>query len=516
MGSLRFRLALVLFLLVAVPLLSFTLATQSRVENQLRLQAENAAVEASRRGARALDRWIAERRQALVELARAGRSPTSGEESAGLPRLRGFLELRATAAAQTRPVPAAELVIEVPGTTPGACLAGVLSLSEAAQAARRAAGPSYEVRLHAAGGRGEARLLESGDGPRASAPAQAAGLDVEVCDVRGTHAGFGRSLRSGSASLALLGVLIAAVVAFVVSGRVAGAIETSRKALQTFDPERPWSPVSGASEDLGSVLQIVDAVRDRVTLRFRQTLERVRRLESAEGERERLFAQVSHDLRSPLHAIRGIAEAVQEGMDGDVTPELDEHMRIVVRNCNEVLRLVNTILDLAKIEAGSMRLQPLDFELVELLRHVEGTARGLVGRRPVQIRVDNACGALLVHADRARLLQVLQNLVGNAIKFTDHGSVVVRVQPAEAGLRFEVRDSGAGIRSEDQERLFEAFAQSEAGMLRANDSTGLGLAISRRLVEMMGGSMELQSEPGRGSTFGFTITCSPRQPQPSL
>ena len=232
--------------------------------------------------------------------------------------------------------------------------------------------------------------------------------------------------------------------------------------------------------------------------------------EAANRAKSLFLANMTHELRTPLNAILGYAQIMRH----DAT--LPRHHRRAVRAIlgagDHLMELINEILDLSKIEAGAMELHPSDFSIAELVESLADLFAVRCAEKEIGWRVESDVdGAAVVHGDHGKLRQVLINFLGNAVKFTDRGEVVLRVARDGDAFRFEVADTGPGIPPEAQEQIFEPFSQAEEG--RDKGGTGLGLAISRRQVEIMGGKVELDSEVGRGSRFSFTLTLPPGEPQ---
>jgi signal transduction histidine kinase/ActR/RegA family two-component response regulator len=229
--------------------------------------------------------------------------------------------------------------------------------------------------------------------------------------------------------------------------------------------------------------------------------------EAASGAKAEFLANASHEIRTPMTAVLGFADVLLDECDPATTPEVDRDALLTMRrNAAQLLDVINDILDLAKLEAGRLQLDPAPFSPSELLRDALAAFRPEARQRGIALEVETEPGLPdRVHGDRARIAQVLLHLVANAIKFTERGGVTVRARYDASRLRIEVADTGIGMTPEQLGRLFEPFSQGDGSSTRARAGAGIGLSLCKRLVDLMGGEIRAESAPGRGTTFRLEL-----------
>ena len=228
-------------------------------------------------------------------------------------------------------------------------------------------------------------------------------------------------------------------------------------------------------------------------------------LQRANQHKAEFLANMSHELRTPLNSILGFSQLLLEGDGGVLTGDQRQDVDIIAQNGQHLLALINDLLDISKLEAGKAQLHRGEVEVEPLISECVESVRSLAKTKKLDLSASVSPEVGRVFADGPKLKQVLLNLLGNAIKFTETGSVRVTAERQGAELRVSVRDTGIGVPVEDTERIFESFQQGKSGISGKYQGTGLGLAISRQLVEMHGGRIWVKSAAGQGSTFTFTI-----------
>jgi signal transduction histidine kinase len=296
-------------------------------------------------------------------------------------------------------------------------------------------------------------------------------------------------LRDASLAAGYHAVLI---VPLVRADRVFGALVLNRRASGQF----PASTVSLLRTFANQSILAIQNAR-----LFREIEEKGRQLAIASQHKSQFLANMSHELRTPLNAILGYTELLLDGLYGKLGDKAMGVLERVQSNGKHLLGLINDVLDLAKIEAGQLTLTISDYSVGAMVQSVVAATESLAKAKGLELKAEVAPAMPLGHGDERRLTQVLLNLVGNAIKFTDQGSVTVTARARDGAFKLAVRDTGPGIAEADQARIFEEFQQVDNSSTRKKGGTGLGLAISRRIVEMHGGTIAVESQLGAGATF---------------
>jgi signal transduction histidine kinase len=238
---------------------------------------------------------------------------------------------------------------------------------------------------------------------------------------------------------------------------------------------------------------------------FHEIEDKSRQLEEASQHKSQFLANMSHELRTPLNAILGYTELMADGAYGEPSEKMLGILQRLEANGRHLLGLINDVLDLSKIEAGQLELELSDYSVQDIAQTVRSTLEPLAADKKLAFKLELAPELPAGHGDGRRLTQVLINLVGNAIKFTDAGEIAIKAETNDGAFHVSVRDTGPGISAADQARLFQEFQQADNAITKKKGGTGLGLAISKRIIEMHGGKIWVESQPGQGSTFAFTL-----------
>ncbi len=251
------------------------------------------------------------------------------------------------------------------------------------------------------------------------------------------------------------------------------------------------------------------------TLRLTEELQRrAQELKELDRLKSAFLANMSHELRTPLNSILGFTDVILEELDGPLTENMDNDLRLIQKNGRHLLHLINDVLDMAKIESGRMNLNPEVFNLNELLREVTSITSTLASERNIALFIaDDSDQDVEIYADSTRIRQVMINLVNNAIKFTETGKISLKLKSMEgARVLITVKDTGIGIPPDKLEAVFQEFAQVDSSSTRKAGGTGLGLPISRKLVEIHGGRLWAESTgvKGEGSAFHVELPVEAR------
>lgn len=229
------------------------------------------------------------------------------------------------------------------------------------------------------------------------------------------------------------------------------------------------------------------------------------RLEEMSLHKSQFLANMSHELRTPLNSIIGYTKLILNKLEGDINEEQEKDLQAVYNNGKNLLELINGLLDLSKIEAGKTVLSCGIFDVSEFIHEVTATIEPLVKEKGLTLTCTIAPGIERIYADRAKTRQVLINIMGNAVKFTSKGGITLNLSENDEYFVFSVADTGMGIKKEDMETIFDSFVQVGPSQIAGYAGTGLGLAVSKQFIEMQGGKIWVESEPGHGSTFFFTL-----------
>lgn len=288
-------------------------------------------------------------------------------------------------------------------------------------------------------------------------------------------------------------LLVASVVPTEVSEAMAQVTEIHRTTeRQARELERLNAELEDSNQGMRTLYQELDDKSDSL-----------RRAAEVKG---RVVANVSHEFRTPLNSISGLARLLLSRTDGPLSAEQEKQVNFILKSADELSLMVNDLLDLSKLESGKTQLRPSKFTVTELFAAMRGMVRALQLKPNVELHFEGGDGLPPLETDEGKVSQILRNLISNAIKFTEKGEIRVTASiDAENRISFAVKDTGIGIDPADHPRIFEEFTQLENEVQRRVKGTGLGLSLSRRLSEFLGGTLSLKSELGKGATFTLTI-----------
>jgi signal transduction histidine kinase len=271
------------------------------------------------------------------------------------------------------------------------------------------------------------------------------------------------------------------------------------------DNRLSWASIPAHTADLLQTFAAQAAVAVENARLFQEIQDKGRELELASKHKSQFLANMSHELRTPMNAVLGYTDLILDGIFGDVPEPLRDTVERIKSNGQHLLGLINDVLDLSKMEAGQLTLSLGDYAMQDVVYAVVSAVESLAAGKKLALETVLPPDLPPGRGDERRLIQVLLNLAGNAIKFTDSGQVAIAVRADDGAFVVSVSDTGPGISTADQAKIFEEFQQADSSSTRAKGGSGLGLSISRRIVELHGGRLWVESVPGEGSTFHFTV-----------
>jgi GAF domain-containing protein/ActR/RegA family two-component response regulator len=312
-------------------------------------------------------------------------------------------------------------------------------------------------------------------------------------------------------SFEVAGISANATIPMISAEGVIGVISMSR-----LKPAQPFN-----EQEINLVLTLANqaAIALENARLYEEQLAAAEQLRELDKLKSQFLANMSHELRTPLNSIIGFSRVIMKGIDGPVSDLQQQDLSAIYNAGQHLLKMINDILDISKVDAGKMELAFEDVNITDVITSVLSTARGLVKDKPIKLATAIEDDLPLLRADSTRVRQVLLNLISNASKFTDEGSITVSARrqtdtTGKPAIYISVSDTGMGIAPEDQVKLFEPFTQVDGSPTRKSGGTGLGLSITRLLVELHGGEIGLHSEVGKGSTFYFTLPIDSGTPPP--
>lgn len=317
---------------------------------------------------------------------------------------------------------------------------------------------------------------------------------------------------SGKGTLVTLGKFLPRGAATVTNEHISNVLEQ----LARRSPQNPYEELQHQNHELMETIEALQR-REAELLRLQRELDETNRgvvalyseldekaalLQKASDMKSVFLSNVSHEFRTPLSSVVSLADFLLDRLDGDLNDEQERQVRLIRQSASSLTELVNDLLDLAKIEAGKIVVRPSSFFVSELFGSLRGMFRPLLKNDEVSLVFTEADDMPVMYTDEAKISQILRNFIANALKFTEKGEIRVSATVAAGReIVFSVSDTGMGIAPEDQQRIFEEFNQVEGAFQTKLRGTGLGLPLSRKLTQMLGGDISLESALGQGSTF---------------
>lgn len=266
------------------------------------------------------------------------------------------------------------------------------------------------------------------------------------------------------------------------------------------ETDNPQEELEQARRQLALMAEELEETNRGVVALYAELDNQAMQLREAADMKSRFLAYLSHEFRTPLGAIRGMARLLLDRLDGDLNAEQDKQVRLMLGSATELSQMVDDLLDLSKVEAGRITVSPAWFEMVDLFTALRGMFKHLVSSE-ITLVLEKPVGIDRVYSDDQKVTQILRNYISNALKFTRHGEVRVSAQRVGDNVRFAVSDTGIGIAQEHLSLLFRDYSQLPVEAGRPLRGTGLGLSVCLRFAQLLGGSVGVDSELGKGSTF---------------
>jgi signal transduction histidine kinase len=280
-------------------------------------------------------------------------------------------------------------------------------------------------------------------------------------------------------------------------------------------PDDLAAALEASRRELAELRSELDETNRGVVALYGELDAQAERLREATELKSRFLAYMSHEFRTPINSIRSIARLLTDRLDGPLTPEQERQVNFIQDTATEFAAMVDDLLDLARVEAGRVEISPAWFEMVDLFTALRGMFKPVLTNPNVVLVFEEPAGIPKLYTDSQKLSQILRNYISNALKFTQHGEVRVAARGTADGMvTFSVADTGIGIDPEHHAAVFHDFTQIDSPIQKRLRGTGLGLSLSKKLAVLLGGSVGLESELGKGSTFSVTIPVQLQMPAP--
>jgi signal transduction histidine kinase/ActR/RegA family two-component response regulator len=277
--------------------------------------------------------------------------------------------------------------------------------------------------------------------------------------------------------------------------------------LQNHELLSALAELKARQDELLELTHELESTNRGVVALYAELDEKADHLRRADEMKSRFLSNMSHEFRTPLSSIRALSKLLLDRIDGPLTAEQEKQVSFILKGADDLAELVNDLLDLAKIEAGKTEIRPVEFDVSEMFGTLKGMLRPLLVSDAVNLLFYIPHTLPLMRTDESKLSQILRNFISNALKFTEHGEVLVTAEINEGSdsITFSVKDTGLGIAKENQQLIFEEFSQVASHLQRGVKGTGLGLPLCKKLSQLLGGSIAVQSEIGVGSNFSVSI-----------